>query len=89
MIKAIPSMKKPEITIPYGQTKRKISRYIYNIRVSYPNDNINLISATIKAALHMLKIGQDYAGFFSFMITGLYYFTSTTIVFGSNVSAVS
>ena len=78
-----------EAEITFGNVKTDYLKHIYNTRVSYPDDDIDLANADVKAAHRYPRIQPDLAGAFGFVITGLYYFIATAMVFGSIISATA
>ena len=81
----VPTDDEPPIT--FGRTLRDFSTHLYNTRVSYPDQDIAIAAADIKACFRWPRLFPDFAAPFGFIITGLYYFISTAMVFGSKVSA--
>ena len=83
----VPTEDEPPIT--FGRTLRDFSTHLYNTRVSYPDQEISIAAADIKACFRWPRMFPDFAAAFGFIITGMYYFISTAMVFGSRVSASS
>ena len=83
----VPTADEPPIT--FGRTLRDFSAHLYNTRVSYPDKEISIAAADIKACFRWPRMFPDFAAPFGFIITGLYYFISTAMVFGARVSASS
>ncbi|KAL7529165.1 hypothetical protein ACHAXR_005018 [Thalassiosira sp. AJA248-18] len=78
-----------EANITFGRSKDGYLTHIYNIRISYPNEDIDLANADIKAAHRYPRINPSLSGAFGFLIQGMYYFIATAMVFGAIVSATS
>lgn len=77
-----------EAEVTFGSTWRDFLVWLYNIRVSYPDSDILLGMADIKACFRYPRIAPDLVGAFGFMAMNLY-FLATAMVFGSTVSANS
>ena len=75
-----------EAEIDFGKAKLNLLINIYNWRISYPNEKIYLALADITACFRFPRISADVAGAFGFVAEGKY-FVSTSMVFGSNISA--
>ena len=77
-----------EPIITFGNTKREFMSMLYNTRVSYPNDEIWIASADIKACFRWPRIHPDLCGAFSFVIDFMGMLCATTaMVFGFIASA--
>jgi len=77
-----------EADITFGLVEKQFCRYIYNLRVTYPNSEILLATADVKACFRFPRINPDLTGAFGFLADG-YYCLATSMVFGSNTSATS
>ena len=77
-----------EAAITFGDTKMLFYTDIYNLRITYPDDNILLALADVKACFRFGRIHPDLTGAFGFLADG-YYCLATAMVFGSNTSATS
>ena len=75
-----------EAVISFGLVKIKLYIAIYNWRISFPNEDILLAMADIKACFRFPRIHADVTGAFGFQARGLY-FLATSMVFGSNTSS--
>jgi len=75
-----------EAEIDFGKAKLNLLINIYNWRISYPKEMIYLALADITACFRFPRIPADVAGAFGFVAEGKY-FVSTSMVFGSNISA--
>jgi hypothetical protein len=75
-----------EAEIDFGKAKLNLLINIYNWRISYPKEVIYLALADITACFRFPRIAADVAGAFGFVAEGKY-FVSTSMVFGSNISA--
>jgi hypothetical protein len=75
-----------EAEIDFGKAKLNLLINIYNWRISYPKEVIYLALADITACFRFPRISADVAGAFGFVADGKY-FVSTSMVFGSNISA--
>ena len=75
-----------EAEIDFGKAKLNLLINIYNWRISYPKEVIYLALADITACFRFPRIAADVAGAFGFVADGKY-FVSTSMVFGSNISA--
>ena len=82
-----PTEHEPPVT--FGKSNHLFQQYLYNTRVSYPDQEIHLASADVKAAFRYPRMQPDLAGMFGFVISGMYYFIATAMVFGSIVSSTS
>ena len=78
-----------EAPITFGFVLMAFMEWIWNTRVSYPSSEIYVASTDIKACHRYPRIFPEFAPAFGFIISGLYYFISTAMVFGSRVSASS
>ena len=76
-----------EAPISYGREKEKFCQQICNLRASFPDADIDLASADVKAAHRYPRFNPDIAAAFGFFIMGLYFFVPTAMVFGAAVSA--
>ena len=56
----------PEIV--YGETFKRHLQYIYNFRISMPNDDILVYDDDVKSAFHHCKYHPDVASAFAFII---------------------
>ena len=83
----VPTTKEAKIT--FGRTKDGFSAHLYNTRITYPKDDIDIAYADIKAAHRYPRVAPDMAAAFGFIIRGMYYFIATAMVFGSIISATS
>jgi len=77
-----------EPTISFGDTLKKLLHQIYNLRISYPESDILLAMADIKACYRYPRIHVDLAGAFGFLSID-YYHLANSMVFGSSVSSPS
>ena len=77
-----------EAEITFGNVEQLFLRHLYNLQVTYPNLEIFITMADIKACFRFPRICPDLAGAFGFFPDG-FYFLATAIVFGSNTSATS
>lgn len=77
-----------EAAITFGQAKAELCRRIYNLRITYPESDILLAMADIKACFRYPRVHADLTGCFGFLARDLY-FLATSMVFGSNTSATS
>ena len=77
-----------EAEVTFGSTWLDFLVWLYNIRVSFPDSDILLGMADIKACFRYPRIAPDLVGAFGFMAMNLY-FLATAMVFGSTVSANS
>ena len=78
-----------EADITFGRVKPDYLKYLFNLRVLHPNEEIYLANADVKAAHRYPRIQPDLTGAFGFVIRGLYYFIATAMVFGSIISATA
>ena len=65
-----------------------VYQYLYNPRISFPNEVIFLALANIKACFRFPRNHPDLTGAFGFLADNLYCL-ATAMVFGSNTSASS
>ncbi len=77
-----------EAAITFGFVKRELCSRIYNLRITYPESDILLAMADIKACFRYPRVHVDLTGCFGFLARDLY-FLATSMVFGSNTSATS
>ena len=77
-----------EAEITFGGVEQLFLRHLYNLRVTYPNLEIFIATADIKACFCFPRISPDLTGAFGFFADG-YYCLPTAMVFGSNTSATS
>ena len=77
-----------EAPVTFGHIKIQLYIYIYNTRISHPND-VNLLGmADFKACFCFPRIHPNLTGAFEFMAGG-YYNLASAMVFGSTTSASS
>ena len=76
-----------EADITFGMAKLLFYQYLYNLRISFPDDVIFLALADVKACFRFPRVHPDLTGAFGFMAQDLYCL-ATAMVFGSNTSAV-
>jgi len=76
----------PEVT--FGRAKVLFYQYLYNLRVSFPDEVIYVALADIKACFRYPRIHPDLTGAFGFMANGLYHL-ATAMVFGHLSSSPS
>ena len=81
-----PTENKAEIT--FRLAKVLFYQYLYNLRLSFPNEVIFLALADIKACFRFPRIYPDLPGAFGFLADNLYCL-ATAMVFVSNTSASS
>lgn len=77
-----------EAFITFGKVKMHFYQDIYNMRITYADDELLLALADVKACFRYPRIHPDLTGAFGFLGGGLY-FLATAMVFGSNTSATS
>ena len=77
-----------EAEITFGDVKLLFYAYLYNMRISYPNADILLAMADVKACFRFPRMRPDLAGAFGFL-ADIAYCLATAMVFGSNTSATS
>lgn len=77
-----------EADITFGDVKTSFLTRIYNERISFPDDDIYMVGADVKACFRWPRFAPDVAGAFGFLAAGLYCLP-TAMVFGSNTSATS
>lgn len=77
-----------EAAITFGTTKIKLYTFIYNLRITYPDEVILLATADIKACFRYPRIAADLVGAFAFLAQNLL-FLANSQVFGSNTSCPS
>ena len=74
--------------ILFGYVYMAFCIWIYNLRTSFPKDDILLAFIDISSCFCWPRIHPDLAGAFGFMIGPLYY-AANAMVFGSVASATS
>ena len=77
-----------EAPITFGRAKSGFARHLYQLRATYPNEEIDIAWADIKSAHRYPRFQPSLAAAFGFMIMG-YYFIATAMVFGAVISATS
>ena len=77
-----------EAEITFGDVKMFYLTYLYNLRVSYPDQDIFMFGADVKACFCFPRLAPDVAGAFGFLAQN-FYCLPTAMVFGSNTSATS
>ena len=77
-----------EAPITFGSTKIDHMVRLYNLRITYPQEEIVMAAPDIKACFRFPRMHPDLDGSFSFVIGSLF-FLATSMVFGSVVSASS
>ena len=77
-----------EAQITFGYLVMTFIIWIYNLRISFPNEEIFLAFMDITACFRWPRINPDLVGAFGFLI-GSYYFAANAMVFGSVASASS
>ena len=87
MTDVTPINQEPKIT--FGQSRERYCKYIYNLHVLHPNEDIDLPSADIKVAHRYPNFNPNIAIAFGFFITGMYFFIPAAMVFGSTISSTS
>ena len=75
-----------EAAITFGCVYMAFCVWIYNLRVSYPSEEIYLAFIDISSCFRWQRIAPDLIGAFGFVI-GSVYFAANAMVFGSVVSA--
>lgn len=79
-----------EPLITFGNTKLQFMKHLYNLRISYPTEEIWLGTADIKACFRWPKLHPDITGAFGFVMGFLNsFFLMTAMVFGFRASANS
>ena len=81
-----PTDKEPEIT--FGETEDMFDNRIFNLRVSYPDSPILLATADITSCYKFPRVHPALSGAFGFLDEDGLFFLATSMVFGSNVSAM-
>ena len=59
----------PHVT--YGDTSLNHFKWIYNLRISYPDEDILLATADVKACHRQPKLHPDIIGAFAFLIDSI------------------
>ena len=77
-----------EADITFGTVEQDFYRWIYNLRVTYPDTEIYLATLDVKACFRYPRINPDLTGAFGFFADE-YFCLATAMVFGSNTSATS
>jgi len=77
-----------EAQITFGYVFMAFMIWIYNLRISFPDEEILLAFMDITACFRWPRINPDLVGAFGFLI-GAYYFAANAMVFGSVASASS
>ena len=66
-----------EAVVSFGLVKMKLYVAIYNWRISFPNEDILLAMADIKACFRFPRIHADVAGAFGFQAQGMYFLATS------------
>lgn len=77
-----------EMPITFGYVYMNFCTWLWNMRITYPNEDILLAFLDITAAFRFPRVFADLVGAFGFMI-GPLYFAANAMVFGSVASASS
>ena len=77
-----------ESPITFGSTKIDHMVRLYNLRITYPQEEIVMAAPDIKACFRFPRMHPDLAGSFSFVV-GSIFFLATAMVFGLVVSESS
>ena len=77
-----------EAEITFGDTKKRFYSDLYNLRISYPDEDILLATTDVKACFRYPRVHPDLTGAFGFY-AGDFYFLATAMVFGHLVSCPS
>ena len=77
-----------EAEITFGYIFMAFIVWIYNLRITYPNEDILLAFLDITACFRWPRINPDLVGAFGFLV-GALYFAANAMVFGSVASASS
>ena len=75
-----------ELEVSFGDTFTKLCAWIWNLRVTYPNEDILLAFVDISSCFRFPRIAADLAGAFGFIV-GTCFFAANAGVFGSVGSA--
>ena len=86
MSEITPTANEAEIT--FGYIFMAFIIWIYNLRITYPNEDILLAFLDITACFRWPRINPDLVGAFGFLV-GALYFAANAMVFGSVASASS
>lgn len=78
-----------EAPITFGSVEADFDSYLYNLRVSYPNENILLAWLDIAACFRFPRIHPDLSGAFGFLANDSLYCLANAMVFGHVTSASS
>ena len=73
---------KDEPTLAYGSAWQRHINRIWNLRISYPQEEIYLFDDDVKGAFRQVKYNPDVSSVFSFIIS-LYFFLPTGGTFGA------
>ena len=87
MMKNITTIQK-EAPVTFGSTKIDHMVRLYNLRITYSQEEIVMVAPDIKACFRFPRMQPGLAGSFSFVIGSLF-FLDTAMVFGLVVSASS
>lgn len=75
-----------ELEVSFGDTFTKLCTWIWNLRITYPNEDILLAFVDISSCFRFPRIAADLAGAFGFIV-GTCFFAANAGVFGSVGSA--
>ena len=86
MNEVTPTRREPEIT--FGFAYMMFCIWIWNLRISFPNEEILLAFIDISSCFRFPRMAPDLCGAFGFMV-GPWFFAANAMVFGSVASASS
>jgi len=75
-----------ELEVSFGNTFPKLCAWIWNLRITYPNEDILLAFVDISSCFRFPRIAADLAEAFGFIV-GTCFFAANAGVFGSVGSA--
>ena len=77
-----------ELVCEYGAIKKNILTRIWNLRITYPTDDIVIHANDVKSCFRQLKHHPDVAGAFSYIL-GDFLFVQCSLTFGADFSPPS
>ena len=74
-----------EFSCQFGDVFTRLLTRVYNLRITYPNDDIILHASDVKSCFRQLKHAPDIMGAFSYVINGIL-FLQCGLTFGADFS---
>jgi hypothetical protein len=74
-----------KLTCEFGKVREDILIWAYNLRISYPDNDIVVHANDVKSRFHQIKRHTDITGAFSYILAD-YLFFQIGFAFGANFS---